>query len=178
MDLIGGTELAHNFLTVTHPVGEGVLVVEAWISAPAMAEAATVFSSGHYRYLVLVGGPVQEGRSSSTHPGTYTDRAAEGLVKLGFDDKKLIRVSVPAEPTGLRTLASADAVKLWLDRLAPPVCCLDVFTVGVHARKSWVLFGHELGNRYRVGIIAGAEGPYDQSNFWFFSTRGIWIFVR
>ena len=59
---------------------------------------------------------------------------------------------------------------------------LDVIAVGAHPDDVEIACGGTLAKLvrqgYRVGIIAGAEGPYDRSNFWFFSTRGIWIFVR
>jgi hypothetical protein len=39
-----------------HTVGEGILVVEAWIPEQTLAESAKIFNSGRYRYLVVVGG--------------------------------------------------------------------------------------------------------------------------
>src|SRR5260370_27065907 len=55
----------HGFLAVSNPVGEGDLVVEAWIPANALEESAMVFNSGRYRCLAIVGGPMHgSGRSS------------------------------------------------------------------------------------------------------------------
>jgi hypothetical protein len=114
--------------------------------------------------------------SNSNHPTTYDDLAAKRLQKLGFDTKKLVKISVPGVSAG-RTLASATAVKRWLSSSGISVCCVEVFTKGVHARKSWILFRRALGDGYRVGIIAGSDESYDR-RFWFFSTRGIRIVVR
>jgi hypothetical protein len=166
----------HDFLAVNNPVGEGILVVEAWIPPQTLTESVNVFNSGRYSYLVVVGGPIQGSSSGSSAPTTYDDLAAKRLEKLGFDTKNLVKISVPGVSAG-RTLASATAVKRWLGSSGTPVCCVDVFTVGVHARKSWVLFQHALGKRYRVGIIAGPVVSYNR-RFWFFSTRGIWLVVR
>jgi hypothetical protein len=173
-----GVMSVHNFLSVNNPVGKGVLVVEAWIPAQALAESARIFNSGRYSYFVVVGGPIQGVGSLSDRPRTYDDLAAKRLEKLGFDTKKLVKITVPYEPAGSRTIASAAAVKAWLGDSGISVCCVEIFTVGVHARRSWVLFQRVLGDRYRVGIIAGSEVSDDQSRFWFFSKRGIWIFVR
>ena len=166
----------HDFLAVNNPVGEGILVVEAWIPAQTLAESANVFNSRHYNDLVVVGGPIQGMGSNSNHPTTYDDLAAKRLQKLGFDTKKLVKISVPGVSAG-RTLASATAVKRWLSSSGISVCCVEVFTKGVHARKSWILFRRALGDGYRVGIIAGSDESYDR-RFWFFSTRGIRIVVR
>ena len=167
----------HNFLAVTNPVGQGILVVEGWINAQALAESANAFDSGQYSYFVVVGGPIQGMDSNSNHSATYADRAAERLEKLGFDTKKLVKISVPAVSVGRRTFASATAVERWISRSEIAVCCVDVVTVGVHARKSWILFRHALGDRYRIGIIAGPEVTYDR-RLWFLSTQGIWTVVR
>lgn len=165
----------YDFLAVNRPVGEGILVVEAWIPAQTLAESPIVFNSGHYRYLVVVGGPLQGSGSESDDAMTYEGQAAERLQKLGFDTQKLVKISVPAVSAG-RTLARVAAVKRWLGNSGTSVCCVDVFTVGVHARKTWLLFQHALGDQYRVGIIAGTPVSYNRR--WFFSTKGIRIVVR
>jgi hypothetical protein len=176
--LIFGIVFTHDFLAVNDPVGAGILVVEGWIPAPALAESAKFFNSRHYSHLVVVGGPVQANGTVSDHALTYADLAASRLEKLGFDSNKLVKISVPDEPTGLRTLSSAAEVKRWLDSSGTVACCVDVFTIGVHARKTWVFFRSALGDYYRVGIISGSEVSYDRASSWFLSTRGIWIFVR
>jgi len=100
----------YGFLAVSNPVGEGVLVVEAWIPAKTLEESAIVFNSGRYRYLLIVGAPMQGSGSKSNDPTTWTDLAASRLENLGFDAKKLVQISVPAVSSG-RTLAGATAVK-------------------------------------------------------------------
>jgi hypothetical protein len=176
--LIFGVKAAHDFLAVSKPVGEGVLVVEAWVPARALAESAHVFNSGRYSCLVLVGGPVRGTARNSNYLTTYDDLAEDRLENIGFDTKKLVKIHVPTEPVGRRTLSSATAVTRWLSSSGTSVCCVDVFTVGEHARKTWVFFRYALGDRYRVGIISGSEASYTRTRFWFLSKKGIWIFAR
>jgi hypothetical protein len=164
--LIFGAANLNAFLAVNKPVGRGVLVVEAWIPTRSLAEAARIFNSGHYRWLVAVGGPVGGAEPSSDEPQTYPELAAQRLDKLGFDTSKLVRISVPVEPAGYRTLSSAAAVAQWANRPGNVTCCVDVFTLGTHARKSWVFFRHALGDHCRVGIIAGSESPAAQNRSW------------
>jgi hypothetical protein len=166
----------YGFLAVNHPLGKGILVVEAWIPAEALANSVSTFNSGHYRYLVVVGGSIQGIGSAPSRPTTYADRAASTLQHFGFDTNKLIKISVP--PVSFdRTLTGAEEVKRWLERSGTNVCCVDVFTVGVHARKSWILSQYVLGHSYRVGIIAGPEVSFSASH-WLLSARGTWIVVR
>lgn len=163
---------AYKFLAVTQPVGRGILVVEAWIPAQTLAESENVFNSGGYSQLVVVGGPIQGRVTESNDPSSYDDLAAKRLEALGFDTKKLVKLSVPTVSNG-NTLANAMAFKHWLVNSGNPVCCVDVFTTGVHARRSWIEFQGALGDRYRVGIISGTEVSFDP-RFWFFSRKGIW----
>jgi hypothetical protein len=166
----------YKFLAVTRPLGEGVLVVDAWVPAQTLAESISIFNSGRYRYLVVLGGPSQETGSRSHSPAADADLAASTLEKLGLDTRKLVKINVPDNSSG-RTLRRATAVRTWLDSSGASTCCVDVFTVGVHARKSWILFRHAVGSRYRVGIVAGNEFRYPP-RFWFISRSGIWIVSR
>ncbi len=170
--------MIHGFLAVSNPVGEGVLVVEAWIPSRTLAESVILFNSGRYRYFVVVGGPMQGSGGNSSDPTTYADLAVTKLEELGLDSKRVVKISASAESSVFgRTLASATAVKRWLASSGTSVCCVDVFTAGVHARKSWILFRYALGGGYRVGIIAGSPGSYDPS-FWLASRRGVWLVIR
>jgi hypothetical protein len=166
----------YGFLAVTHPMGEGILVVEGWIPTKTLAESLHVFNSGDYQYLVVVGDPIQGTGSVSSQPTTYADLAASRLEQLGFDTRKLIKISIPPVSSE-RTLTGAAAVKGWIERSGTNVCCVDIFTAGAHARKSWILSRYALGDRYRVGIIAGPETRFDPK-YWFVSRRGIWLVVR
>jgi hypothetical protein len=166
----------HNFLAVSSPVGRGTLVVEGWIPAGDLAESLRLFNSGHYRYIIVVGGAIPGTGSKLTPPITWVDVAANKLEELGLDPTRLVRISVPPVDMGHRTFASAIAVRRWLSR-SDGSLSVDVFTAGVHARKSWTAFRYALGDRYRVGIIAGTEYVYNP-RFWFLSRTGIWYVVR
>lgn len=166
----------YKFLAVTRPLGEGVLVVDAWIPRPTLSESINVFNSGRYHYLVVLGGPTEETAIRSRGPVADADLAASTLENLGLDSRKLVKISVADNSSG-RTLRRATAVRKWLESSRASACCVDVFTVGVHARKSWILFRHALGSKYRVGIVAGHEFRY-LPRLWFISRTGIWIVSR
>ncbi|MGC2194779.1 MAG: hypothetical protein WA628_08885 [Terriglobales bacterium] len=161
---------------MNHPEGKGILVVEAWISAQAVGESARVFDPKRYQYLVVVGGPMVEPDTKAPNPPTYADRAFGDLVKVGFDMSKVVKISVPYQKAR-RTFANAMAVRDWLALSGLSTRDVDVFTLGVHARKSWILFRHALGNHYRVGIIAGSETSYSPTR-WLVSRRGRWVVAR
>lgn len=166
----------YSFLAISHPQGKGILVVEAWIPQKTLEAVVPVFHSGNYQSLFIVGGPIQGTSDMPGHPVTFADRAESALLRLGIDRKQLIKINVPPVSQE-RTLTGAAAAKVLLERSGTRVCCVDVFTVGVHARKSWILSQYAFGTRYRVGVIAGPESSFD-ARLWFVSKRGIRIVLR
>lgn len=160
------------FLAVSRPTGQGILVVEAWIPSQALAQAAQLFQTGSYRYLVVVGSQV----STCEHSPNYADLAADDLAKLVPAKNKIVKIAMPYQPAH-HTFATADGFKQWFLVSDADACCIDVYTVGVHARKSWITFQSVLGSNYRVGVIAGRETTYNPK-YWLVSRRGLWIVAR
>jgi hypothetical protein len=173
--IVIASETLPAFLAVSAPSGRGVLVVEAWIPKASLMDAVRVFQSGDYQYLVLAGGPMRAAEVSSPAVGSYANAAEVEVKALNVIPNKVI--TIPVSPAPHRTFATAVAVRLWLADSQPSARSVDVFTAGVHARKSWILFRYALGDGYRVGIIAGPEHSYD-SRLWMFSTRGVRIVCR
>ncbi len=163
------------FLAVSSPSGQGILVVEAWIPKASLEDAVQIFQRGDYQYLVLAGGSMRASEISSSAVVSYADAAEVDVKTLNVNPEKLVRV--PVNPAEHRTFATAVAVQKWLAGSQQSAKSVDVFTAGVHARKSWILFRYALGDGYRVGVIAGPEHSYD-SRRWMFSARGVRIVVR
>ena len=166
----------HDFLAISRPVDGNVLVVEAWIlSSPAIREAMEEFERGHYEWLVTVGGPIGEDGESAGQENS-AELAARELRELGVDANRVIVLPI-VNVTRHRTYASALALKSWLRRSNIETTGVNVFTRGVHARKSLVLFRRALGPGTHVGVIAGTENTYDP-DYWWISIRGIHMVLR
>lgn len=158
----------HDFLAVSAPINGRVLVVESWIfNRSAMTEAAKRFRQGGYELLICTAA------GDAEEPG-YAAKAAQRFVELGVDRSRLRTVSQATSGTG-RTYGSALAVRDWLRRERPDVRSIDVFTVGVHSRKSLILFSKALSPGVAVGIIAGRESAYANGRWW--ASRTGWYIV-
>lgn len=184
----------HDYLAVTDANGAGVLVVEAWSPPEALAAVPQWIARGRYQHVVVVGYPRSEKETGST-----SDAAIAELVRLGCDRSSLVNVKASFEQTRLpyvlvaqfpfgsaatargiwtrKTYASVEAVAHWLPAAGDAVRTVDVFTVGVHARRSWMLYRRLLEPRYRVGIIAGPVMYYDRRR-WFVSKDGLRLVSR
>ena len=166
--------LIHDFLAITRPVGGEVLVVESWFAeSSAMDDAAKAAQHGHYRYVVCVALLESPGQPKAE---TDAHRAAGRLVALGVDPKLIDIVDVPAVASD-RTYACAVAVRAYLQKLPAPIRSIDIFTVGIHARKSHLLYRKALPPALAVGIIAGTETAYPVAHWWI-SPRGVYLMLR
>ncbi len=161
-----------DFLAVSTPIGHGVLVVEGWIPDSSFADALETFRTGTYTDLVIVGG------SSHRVEGV---RLEERLVSSGTSETDggthHTPVFLPLTGNRNRTYATALTFRSWADQSHRSIQSVDVFTEGVHARKSWILFRKALGGKYSVGIISGPERSYDP-NRWLLSRRGLLVVSR
>jgi hypothetical protein len=84
-------------------------------------------------------------------------------------DPKLVQ-PVPS-PTQYRnrTYASALALRQWIELHKVGVTGFNLMTVGVHARRSQLLFQKAFGDKVRVGIIAVPDREYDARRWWQYS---------
>jgi hypothetical protein len=161
----------HNFLALNCPVRSGVLVVEGWLPRKALDEVPRAVASAHYSYMVFVQYP----NSLALDQERLSDERSFRQV-LENASIPIAEVQVPSE-SNHRTYAAALVVKEWLTTQKLDVRAVDVFTVGVHARKSQFLYRQALGDEVRIGVIAGAPLYYNPT-LWFISPRGVWLVTR
>jgi hypothetical protein len=161
--LVTGLVTVVPFLAPVHPISGGILVVEGWLPDSALEEAKKVFESHPYQCLVVTGVPIDQGLFI-TKATNYAQLAAITLRGLGVKPEAVVPVSSPEVPRD-RTYSTARQVRDWLDREGK-TDTLDVLTIGVHARRTWLLYQSALGKRYRVGIIAAKDDRYDPKVWW------------
>ena len=165
----------HDFLAINRPLNGQVLIVESWFpNAPGMADAAEAVRRGHYSNIICVAVDPPDAVPNQTISNTRL--ASERLVALGVD-ASLIQVLTLAAVKQDRTFHCALAVREWLKQNKPHVTAIDVFTAGIHARKSQILYQKALPPEIQVGIIAGRETAYPYTHWWF-SRHGIYLIVR
>jgi hypothetical protein len=154
----------HAFLSITHPVGGGILVVEGWLPDYALQEAAKDFEKNGYEILITTGMPISTGSYLSQYKN-YAELSAATLRKLGFPEQRLVAVPAPLAASE-RTYGSALAVKKWLSNSKFETDSVDVCSLGAHARRTWLLYEKALGDKRRVGVIAAEDLDYDPEGWW------------
>lgn len=156
----------HSFLSVSSPVQADILVVEGWLPDGALKGAIAEFNSHSYKKLITTGLPLLKGSYLAEY-NNFAELAAATLIALGFDQQNL--VAVPAtDVIKYRTYAGAAALRQWLEKSDLKGKSINVYTLGVHARRSWLIFKQVLAP-IEVGVIAAKPIDYDPKKWWNYS---------
>jgi hypothetical protein len=152
------------FLAMNRPLYGDILVVEGWIPDYALEKAIVEFKTNNYQRLITTGGPLNKGSYLSKYK-THAELTATLLKKLGLSEEVIVSIPTPLVNTD-RTYATAIAVKKWLLASNLSIKSLDIYSVGVHARRSRLLFKKALGDKVTVGVIAVESEGYDPQCWW------------
>ncbi len=154
----------HPFLAIDHPQKSSLMVVEDWLPDHTLKFIVDEFQSGNYNLIVVTGGQLVYGRNKTKYETTVELYVAK-LESFGINKNKIIGLS---KPTAIidRTYNSGIALKEWYSKNLDKPTTLNVISMGVHARRSRLLFQKALGKRYVVGIIALKSIGYDSEKWW------------
>lgn len=159
----------HPFLAPNVPLDPAeLLVVEGWMEDQDLKGALLEFQRGGYRRLITVGGPLAFGSFLSEYK-TLAHLAAATLIALGGNPEAIVAVSSDAVAQN-RTAAIAMNLQQWLAIHEPQVRTLNVYSHGVHARRSWISYQRHLDSRIQIGVISAPPLDYDPQHWWRSST--------
>lgn len=155
----------HPFLAPTDPAPAArLLVVEGWLEMKDMDQAIAAFRKGQYERVVTTGGPIETWLELPAGSNS-ADLAASYLRKHGLEG-----VDVTAVPSFTsaqdRTFLSAVRLREWATKQGLAVTALDVFSGGVHARRSHMLYRMAFGPNIDVGILSARPTQYDEERWW------------
>jgi len=142
------------------------MVVEGWVGPETIDAAADAFSHESFRWVVAAGGPTGERRNRKRQ--TYAEIAADGLIEAGVASEKIIRAPARDVETQ-RTYESAIAVReaLVMKGLSPKT--LTIFTRGVHARRSQLVYSKVFGRDTQISVISW-QPTSQHTKFWWQSS--------
>jgi hypothetical protein len=155
------------FLSLNAPVQAEVLVVEGWVPDFVLEEVKTMFEQGHYKKIYVTGGPLEMGGVTSGYQ-TYAELGADTLLEMGLGSDVVEAVPAPFVRRD-RTYASALALKNKLHQQAAKISAINLVSLGVHSRRSHLLFQKAFAKELQVGIIAVDDRNYFGERWWKFS---------
>ena len=140
-----------SFLSISEPVKAQILAVEEWIPPYAIESAASEFKDHGYILLVVL--------------GNERRWVVPILKEAGVDERQIVKVPVPAG-TERPHLRNGGCSQNWLLSSGMSGKAVNVYTLGVHARRSRLLFREALGPVFTVGIISCEDPDYDPKRWW------------
>ena len=165
-----GKAMLYPFLAVNKPVGADVMVVEGWLPDYALEIVVAEFQKGDYELLVTTGGDLAKGSYLSKY-GNFADLTAATLIATGFDKEKIISIPSPKVNKD-RTYETALRLQQWLHKNKPSIDAIDIYSLGPHGRRTWLLFDLVLGGEIQVGIVS-LEGRDYEADSWWRSSSGV-----
>jgi hypothetical protein len=154
----------HQFLVKNAPIDADILVVEGWLPDYAIAAALHKFQEGSYLKIVTVGGLIQRGSYLFPYEN-FADLAAATLQAMGLDAEKVLAIPFNVVDNH-RTQGSATDLQRWLAITDLPIKSINLVTLGVHSRRSWLLFHQVLEPRIKIGIISIEPQHYEPNQWW------------
>ena len=163
------------FLTVNEPVGADYLVIEAWMDKEELDQGLEYFEANDFKKVLLVGGPI----SNDFHgtETTYPARAADYLQTQDLAQEMMAIVNSPYSAQN-RTFLNAVLTREWFKQQGISITRLDVFSSGVHTRRSRDLYQQAFGEQVVVGIIAAQPRDFDPTHWWSNSGTGKGVAVE
>ncbi len=161
----------HPFLAISTPIKTAdTLVVEGWLPDYALQQALTEFRNGSYRQIITTGGTIDQGSYLIGYKN-FAELSAATLKTLGLEAEKIVVVPAPRVVKD-RSYASAAEFGHWLSNSIYRVKSINLFSLGAHTRRSWVLYKNILAPRIKVGAIASENRDYNP-NKWWVSSEGV-----
>lgn len=158
------------FFRLTERQPAECLIVEGWIGIDGVQAAKAEFEQGGYRYIVTSGGLTNNrwGRQQ----WNYAIEAGELLVHLGVPADRVVIAPAP-DAENHRTFEAALVALQMLAKLGLHPQSANVFTFGVHARRSRLVFAKAMGSPTKVGVIAWAPAHFFDGHWWNSSERSL-----
>jgi hypothetical protein len=144
--------------------GARTLIVEGWLNRAELQQAAAVVRTGRYERVVATGGPIDP-EVDAGQWRNHAQRTAAHLREFIDGTLPVIAIETPASAQE-RTYLSAVMVRRWAQQNGTRLGTVDLFSVGVHARRSWLLYRMALGPEVEVGVLAARPAGFDAERWW------------
>lgn len=171
------------FLARSRPLPHPELVlIEGWLPDATLEKILPKLEPD--QRIVTSGGPILYGQKI-LHYENYAEITAARLIQMGISPERII--TAPASETDRdRTFVSAKAVRQKLEELGLFGKSVELYSVGAHSRRSYLLFRRVFGEGYPLGVIAIAPPQYHLDH-WYHYSQGVrhvvgefiaWIYAK
>lgn len=157
----------HNIYSFLAPIDSGdsdILVVEGWMPTFELDQAVEFIKARGYKKIITTGGPIL-GWIEMKENSTYARLATDYLIQHGVSRNKIITVSSP-DSAQERTYLNAVMLREATHRLGISFEKIDLFSSGVHARRSRLLYQMAFDSKINVNVVAARPRNYNPDAWW------------
>jgi len=124
----------------------------------------TLYRKNGYKHFIITGQPITQWQDFMKFKNT-AEGASAVLRSLGFSDSIFMAV-IPKSVFIDRTYNTAVATRIIFERHPHWKHSFNIYSVGVHARRSRLMFERAFGSDFRVGIISVVDPTFDPRHWW------------
>jgi len=139
-----------------------LIIIEGWLEDAELAQALADAEPG--ALFVTTGGPIKFG-ASLLDEKTYAEATTARLRKLGVSSEVILTASAPDVAID-RTYAAALAVRRALEEQGLFGRPANLYTLGAHSRRSFLLYRLAFDSGSPLGVIAIESQKYDFHHWW------------
>ncbi len=153
-----------SWLSLNHPIKAKTLVVEGWIEDYALKNAVDFYERNGYKHLIVTGIPITQWYDYMEFKNTAA--GAEAVIKGdGFKDS-IYQAVIPRSVVINRTYNTAVATRILFEKHPGWGKAFNIYSVGVHSRRTHLMFERAFGDEYKIGIIADTDRTFDPKHWW------------
>ncbi len=154
----------YKFLFLREPIKTSTMVLEGWVPTYALLDALEYYEENNYKNLIVTGIPITQYEYASDFK--YTSQATILALKhFGFSDT----IYEAANPTNIykdRTYCTALQTKEIFAQHPEWGKSFNVYSMGVHSRRSLLLFKKAYPNNFEIGIISHSDRAFIGEEWW------------
>lgn len=159
---------AYSFLAVSVAPGSKTLVVEGWVPESGLRNALHFYQENQYKNMIMTGVPITQWTYSS--PFSNMADASAGSMKRMFFNDTIYRAIIPSTVLRDRTYSTAVALKMLLPQWNIKADSFDLYTMGPHARRTYLMFSKAFPNS-KIGLITDTDPSFDTQK-WYTTSAG------
>lgn len=159
----------YHLLVINSPVESKTLIIEGFVPTYLLDDAVKLYHENDYDKIVVTGMPITNYEFITPYKNT-AEATKLALKHYGLKDSVYI-ATIPSNVYIDRTYHTAlSAKKLFEDNNWSED--FNIFSVGVHSRRSRMMFREAFGSGYKIGIIAAEDRTF-LPNRWWKSSKGL-----
>ncbi len=156
-------DLVYNYLAIDKPVESKTMIIEGYVPSYILKDAVKTYKDENYDRLIVTGIPIVNYEYVTSYHNTG-EATILALKYFGISDT-IYLANIPTNVYVDRTYHTAIACKQLFDDNNWPND-FNIYSVGVHARRSRMMFRKVFGDSFNIGVIAPRDRTFLPVGWW------------